>query len=341
MVRPTIRRKNLFLSYLARARALTRAWTKRYPGIEAVMLTGGVSRGYADEGSELDLTLFLRPATFRNWVERCQAPLPEGDNLVGAWWVDLDYATIEGERKAAWPPLKMWDRSFARVLYDPHGRLATLLREKIHSDPGPWALHEDAITADWYWELALEWIDRTDVVAGHHLLNLSFDQFLSLLYRAQSELVPFDKWTFHLSRSLRILPANYEREVRGWLTVRAFTRSDIERRVRHAKRMLKWWKSTFPEAWLRSQARDAIELLRRRPMELADFDRRIGARALLRYPLRAITAVERSREKWTVRLDPRHLEHVVRGGAEGMLPYQHERLRDAVRPIPDRRRQPD
>src|SRR5438128_3758878 len=122
MVRPTIRRKNLFLSYLARARTLTRAWTKSYTGIEAVMLTGGVSRGYADEKSELDLTLFLRPATFRLWVERCQAPLPEGDNLVGNWWVDLAFATIERERKEAWEPLKIWDRSFARILYDPGDR---------------------------------------------------------------------------------------------------------------------------------------------------------------------------------------------------------------------------
>src|SRR2546430_8744189 len=78
MVRPTIRRKNLFLSYLARARTLTRAWTKRYTGIEAVMLTGGVSRGYADEMSELDLTLFLRPATYRLWIERCHRRCPRG-----------------------------------------------------------------------------------------------------------------------------------------------------------------------------------------------------------------------------------------------------------------------
>jgi len=83
------------------------------------MLTGGVSRGYADEMSELDLTLFLRPATYRLWIERWQSPLPEGDNLIGSWAVDLYYASIARERKEAWSPLKIWDRSFARVLYDP------------------------------------------------------------------------------------------------------------------------------------------------------------------------------------------------------------------------------
>src|SRR5216117_4609733 len=119
MVRPTIRRKNLFLSYLARARTLTRAWTKSYTGIEAVMLTGGVSRGYADEMSELDLTLFLRPATYRLWIERCQSPLPEGDNLIGSWAVDLYYASIARERNEVWSPLKIWDRSFAAYCTTP------------------------------------------------------------------------------------------------------------------------------------------------------------------------------------------------------------------------------
>src|SRR3989442_8154389 len=164
MVRPTIRRKNLFLSYLARARTLTRAWTKRYTGIEAVMLTGGVSRGYADEMSELDLTLFLRPATYRLWIERCQSPLPEGDNLIDSWAVDLFYASIARERKEAWSPLKIWDRSFARVLYDPRGRLAALLRGKGGSQLEPWSPPQDAVEAGWYWGIARDRVPRPGVV---------------------------------------------------------------------------------------------------------------------------------------------------------------------------------
>lgn len=338
MVRPTIRRENLFLPYLARAKTLTRDWTTKYAGIEAVMLTGGVSRGYADEMSELDLTLFLRPSTYRLWIERCQSPLPEGDNLIGRWYVSPHYATIEAERRKAWSPLKVWDRSFARVLYDRRGRLAALLREKVHDEPDSFSLHEDAIEADWHWEMALDWIKRTDVIAGHHLLNRSFDHFLSLLFRAQGELVPFDKWTFHLSRSLRILPPKYETEARGWLAVRSFTRSDIERRATHAKRMLKWWKETFPDAWLRSRTRLAIEQLRRGRMDLATFDRRIGARTLIAYPLRAFAGVEQQRKSWVVRLNERRLSEVLQRGVPEMLPYQLERLRMAVEPIQSRSR---
>src|SRR5437870_12872874 len=190
MVRPTIRRKNLFLSYLARARTLTRAWTKRYTGIEAVMLTGGVSRGYADEMSELDLTLFLRPATYRLWIERWQSPLPEGDNLIGSWAVDLYYASIARERKEAWSPLKIWDRSFARVLYDPRGRLAALLREKVRSKLEPWSLHADAAEAHWSWEMALDWTHRTDGIACHHLPSPSLGPFPGLLFRPPAARMP-------------------------------------------------------------------------------------------------------------------------------------------------------
>src|SRR5207244_4791169 len=113
------------------------------------------------------------------------------------------------EPRAARSPLKILAGSSARVLYEPGGRLPALLRKKVRSKLEPWSLHEDALEADWYWEMALDWIHRTDVIAGHHLLTRSFDHFLGLLFRAQGELMPFDKWTFHLSRSLRFLPPGY------------------------------------------------------------------------------------------------------------------------------------
>src|SRR3990172_7960509 len=102
MVRPTIRRKNLHRRYFGKARELARAWSRRYRGIEAIMLTGGVARGYADEHSEIDLTVFLSPATYRSWVRLFRSPLVEGDNLVGDTWVDTHLTTIAIDRERTW-----------------------------------------------------------------------------------------------------------------------------------------------------------------------------------------------------------------------------------------------
>ncbi len=326
MVRPTIRRKNLYRRYLEKARELARAWSSQYRGIEAIMLTGGVSRGYADEHSEIDLTVFLSPATYRPWVRLCRSPLVEGDNLVGDTWVDTHLTTIDIERKRAWEPLDVWDASFAKILLDRRGRLRKLLEEKCETPPAPWRLHEEAIIAEWFAELGVEWIDRTDIVAAHHLLNRALDRFLFLLFEAQDERLPFDKWQMNLSRSLRVLPARYERRIREWLSVRSFTALDVRRRARAAGALLRWWKETFRGAWRGSKVRDAIRSLRRGPIGLDKFRETFGARVLLEFPLRAVIAVTRERGRSIVRLDGDALERALGRPVPGMPEYLRQRL---------------
>lgn len=330
MVRPTIRRRNLYRRYLSRATELVQAWSKRYPGIEAIMLTGGVARGYADEHSELDLTIFVSPATFRSWVRLRQSPLPEGDNLVDGTWVDTQLTTIQIERERRWEPLRVWDASFAKILLDRRGRLATLLEKKIVPPSNSWRLHDEAIVAEWFVELGLEWINRTDVVAAHHLLNRALDHFLSLLFGAQGERLPFDKWQINLSHTLPILPRGYEKQLRDWLSVRSFSTRDVRRRARAAEVLLGWWKETFHNTWQRSAVHDAIVGLRRGPILLDEFQERFGEHALLKFPLRAVTSVKRERARWIVRLDSEALERALRVTPPGMLEYQRERLRLAA-----------
>jgi len=296
------------------------------------MLSGGVARGYADENSELDLTVFLTPAGFRKWVRHCQAPIPEGDHVVGGIGVDTTLTSIEVEQRRRWEPLQVWDASYAKVLLDRRGRLGALLRTKVRLTDPRWDLHEEAIVADWYVGLGIGWIDRTDVVAGHHLLNLAFDHFLSLLFRAQGEAVPFDKWQFHLSRSLPRLPYGYESMVRGWLSVRRFTAADLRRRARQAEALMSWWRRTFREAWLRSQTRDAIRDLRKGPLPLIDFQGHYGTHVLRSFPLRAVASASREGGLWIVRLDAERLQHVLEQGHEDMPPYLCERLRLAASP---------
>src|SRR5712691_6236469 len=329
-VRPTIRRRNLYPSYVARARALAREWARQYPTIEAIMLTGGVARGYADENSELDLTLFLTPSGYRDWVLRCQSPIPEGDNLVDGTWVDSHLTTIPAEARARWEPLKIWDASFAKVLVDRRGRLAALLRDKARPSISRWNLNSEAVITEWFVELGIGWIDRTDVVAAHHLLNLAFNQFLGLLFGAQSEILPFGKWQFHLSRSLPKLPAHYERRVREWLMIRSFTARDVRRRAKQAMFFIAWWKDTFRHAWLGSQIRDALRTLRKGPLPLTEFEKRFGTTCLRAFPLRAVVKVEKLRRTWAVRLDKVALQRTLRRGTSGMHSYQLDRLRREV-----------
>ncbi len=332
MVRPVIRRKNLYRRYLAAAKSLAREWTRRYKGIEAIMLTGGVARAYADERSDVDLTLFLNPATYRSWVHLGQSPLTAGDNLLGGIDVDTHLTTIPLERERPWEPMKIWDASSARVLLDRRGRLAHLLKTKVMPPVTRWRLHEEAVWVDWFVELGVGWIDRTDVVAAHHLLNRALDHFLSLLFEAQNEHLPFDKWQVHLSRTLRILPRSYERYVREWLSIRSFTARDVRRRAHAASVLSNWWKETFRDVWLGSKTHDAIVALRGGPIPLRSFQERFGADEVIRLPLRAVIRITRERGRSIVHLDSEALARALRESVPGMLEYQREWIRLAAGP---------
>ncbi len=336
MVRPRIRRRNLYAAYLEKARRLAQEWSRRYPSIEAVLLSGGVSRGYADEASELDLTLFLAPAAYRTWVLQGRSPIPEGDSIWDGTWIDTHLTTLAAARRARWDPLRVWDASQGKVLLDRRGRLRGLLREKVRVARDSRALSENWITTDWYVWLGGNWVDRTDAVAGHHLLNLAFDRFLIGLFSAQGEIPPFDKWRLHLSRSLARLPPRYEARVREWMVVRRFTAEDIARRMRAASALLQWWRRSFPDVAVDVVSRDALRTLRRGPVPLPEFRRRFGPAMLVSVPLRLVTRVERG----TVRLDRPALDRVLRDGDPTVHDWQIERFREAVaarRPVRRRR----
>jgi len=47
------------------------------PGVIGITLNGGLARGFADELSEIDLTLYLETGTYVAW-EHGRSPIPQG-----------------------------------------------------------------------------------------------------------------------------------------------------------------------------------------------------------------------------------------------------------------------
>lgn len=324
VVHPMIRRRNLHSGYLSRARQLTQEWSRRFPAIEAVLLSGGVSRGYADEESELDLPLYLTPAGYRSWVLEGRSPIPEGDSLWEGTWIDVSLTTIAAEHRRAWEPVSVWDASFGKVLIDRRGRLRRLLREKVRFRGDPVAMSERYLHADWFVWLGGNWIDRTDAVTAHHVVTLAFEDFLSLLFEAQGEIPPYAKWRFHLSRSLRALPPRWESRAKDWMAVKSFTAADVQRRMRAARALLRWWRGSYPTLAAAKWA-DALRALRR-PMDLREFRARFGESLLVTIPFCLVARVEGGR----VHLDRAALARLLRQGSPKAHPYQVERLRDAL-----------
>ncbi len=178
-------------------------------GVIGVTLNGGLSRGYADELSEIDLTIFLEPETFARW-QSGEAPLPSGITRLDGRLYDIRVADLHAETEKTWSTDALWDASYAEVLFDPDNRITAMLREKLSQSPEPAEAERDMFASWWHWRLTCDaWIHRGDAVAGHHMLNDALVALTRALFLANREYPPHEKWLLHMSRTLEWQPRDW------------------------------------------------------------------------------------------------------------------------------------
>jgi predicted nucleotidyltransferase len=176
------------------------------PGVVGITLSGGLARGYADELSEIDLTLYLETGTYVTW-ERGQSPIPQGIAVLDGMLYDLKTVDFTAEADREWDQVDRWDFSYAEILHDPHGALAALREAKL-VPPEPGEAAGPLFSAWWHYELAGNiWLRRKDALQGHLVMNHAVEDLLTALFLANREFVPHVKWLVHMSRSLAWTPA--------------------------------------------------------------------------------------------------------------------------------------
>ena len=179
------------------------------PGLIGLTLNGGLSRGFADTLSEIDVTLYLDEAGQRA-AESGQFPVPLGIVVLEGQLYDLKTVSYEDEFRREFGQVDLWDMSYAKILFDPQGKIAQLFATKLSCRPKG----EDAADHLWdaYWHYGLAgdiWIARGDVEQGHLVLNRSIEPLLKALFVTNEEFIPHEKWLVHMSRTLPWLPEDY------------------------------------------------------------------------------------------------------------------------------------
>ncbi len=184
------------------------------PGVVGLTLNGGLSRGYADHLSEIDLTVYLTPEAFNSW-QRGKSPVAVGITLLNGQLYDIKYVDHVHEQDRTWDEVTLWDASYAEILYDPHHFLRTLFADKLKDAPEPGQAEGLLMGCWWHFELAGEiWIYRGDAVQGHALLNEAVTLLVRALFVANREYIPHEKWLLHMSRSLAWRPTEWEAKLR-------------------------------------------------------------------------------------------------------------------------------
>lgn len=183
---------------------------KSLPGVVGITLNGGISRGYADHLSEIDVTIYLDPDTYKRWHED-KSPVPLGITVIDGVLYDLKVLDYESQSEKSPGEVELWDLSYSKILYDPYGKIIKMYEDKLSAEPDVSRAQGYMFSSWWSYRLAGDiWITRGDAMQGHFVLNDAVASLVKALFAANNEYIPHEKWIVHMSRTLDWKPADWE-----------------------------------------------------------------------------------------------------------------------------------
>lgn len=193
---------------------------QQYEGIAGIMLNGGISRGFADALSEIDVVVFLHHEAYTRY-QRTLTPSALGITMLDNYLYDIKLCCYEDEMNRQYAQLELWDLSYAQILYDPSNELQQLFKVKLKETVDYSSAGGYLFDAWWHYRLAGDiWIAREDTAQGHYVLNAAITPLLSALFVINQEYIPHEKWIIHMSRTLPWLPACYDEHLEKILCVK-------------------------------------------------------------------------------------------------------------------------
>jgi predicted nucleotidyltransferase len=186
---------------------------KDLPGVVGLVLNGGMSRGYGDHLSDIDVVIYLSSEIFDTW-KTSGTPISVGIVVLDGQIYDIKYCDIDRERARDWTALDLWDTSYAEIIYDPTGVVQALFDEKLLVRPDP-NEKQGFLFEVWgrFYLACNTWILRGDSLQGHHTLNDAVAPLVKAVFLANEEYIPYEKWLIHMSRSLTWTPDNWEQRL--------------------------------------------------------------------------------------------------------------------------------
>ncbi|QHQ60617.1 DUF4037 domain-containing protein [Anaerocolumna sedimenticola] len=184
---------------------------KAFDQIAGIMLDGGMSRGYADYLSEIDVVIFLHKDAYENYNLK-KTPIALGITMLDGYLYDVKTVNYEEELKRDYDSTTLWDLSYAKIIYDNNGELKSLFEMKLKKESEVSQAERLMFDVWWNYRLAGDiWIHREDILQGHYCFNNAVKPLISSLFIANKEYIPHDKWLIHMSRTLEWKPLNYDR----------------------------------------------------------------------------------------------------------------------------------
>ena len=192
-------------------------------GVVGITLNGGLSRGYGDHHSEIDVTIFLNDEQFLEY-KKGNYPFALGITMIDGYLYDIKAVCFGQELNKNYESVALWDLSYAKILFDPKGQIAEFIKKKLFEPVNISQASSFLWNAYWNYKLAGDiWIHRQDAAQGHFSLNEAINPLISSLFIANKEHVPHEKWLVHMSKSLAWKPENWDMRLTGTMNTGNFS----------------------------------------------------------------------------------------------------------------------
>ncbi|MFB6075031.1 MAG: hypothetical protein ABEJ89_08470 [Haloarculaceae archaeon] len=214
-------------------------------GVLAMLLAGSLAAGHADEYADVDLDTVVDWSAAPTTEELTDRLVPDGATVQQAHaekcsfdWdgehVDIDIVDRESIESGDWTLTTRWEYDNAEILWDPTGRVTTVLTERIPFEPGERAALVSDRVEDLLWTGGWDVYKaclRDDRRTAHALATEAAEAMVEVLFLRDEAFVPRTKWR---RRELTALdPVDETTEDLLWTVqkVTATTVEDVHRRI--------------------------------------------------------------------------------------------------------------
>lgn len=200
--------------------------------VVGITLTGGLSRGYGDALSEIDLNIYLQETRISDW-EKGLGPIPQGDHQGTKYQMDVSFLNLKTEANEEWSLLKKWDASYSKILYDPHGIIEKLLDSKdVFTDKEKHSIAlSNYLDCVYFGDIVVrQWTLRSDPMVANQMISKGIPALCNLLFLANDEYPPFEKWLVNYSYNLKWRPINWRKRLEQITLIRELSFKEVERR---------------------------------------------------------------------------------------------------------------
>ena len=144
--------------------------------------------------------------------------------MIDGYLYDIKLVNYQEELKRQLDFVEQWDLSYAKILFDPKGKMADYINKKISPPVDISSASGLLWSAYWSYKLAGDiWIYRQDILQGHYVFNSAIKPLISALFIANKEYIPHDKWLVHMSRSLLWKPDDWDALLLGAMNTGDFS----------------------------------------------------------------------------------------------------------------------